>query len=78
MQILGIEIGHRTDIQVPLISVVSGEFEVGILPLVRLFHDGVFEVIAEAQGSVAMVVVVHPLVHRRSLFTYRLERRMGL
>ena len=43
---------------------------------VLLFHHRVFEVVAEAEGAVAVVVVVHPLIARRGLLADRLERRV--
>ena len=43
-----------------------------------LLHHGVLEGIAQAEGAVAVHVVVHPLVHRRGLFGDRFQRGMRM
>src|SRR6266849_3491044 len=48
----------------------------GVGVLVRLFHYRIFEVIAFAKRAVTVVVVIHPLVDRRSLFADGRERRV--
>ena len=50
----------------------------GVLVFVRLLHHRVFEIVAFAQGAVAMVVVVHPLIDGRGLLADRLQRRVRM
>src|SRR5215831_9675908 len=49
-----------------------------VLVLVSLFHHGVLEGIAFAQGAVAMIVIVHPLIDRGGLLTDGFERWVGI
>ena len=64
--------------EIPGVAVVGIEVEVRVLVLVRLLQHRVLERIALAHRAVAMVVVVHPLVHGRGLLAHRLERRMRM
>ncbi|MDX6461650.1 MAG: hypothetical protein QOE55_5347 [Acidobacteriaceae bacterium] len=78
MQILRIRLGEGPKVQVPLIGVIGIEVEVRIRVLIGLFQHRVLEGIALAQRSVAVHIVVHPLVHRRSLFADCLQRRVRM
>src|SRR5437762_2109404 len=56
--------------QIPLIGVVSLEFKVRVGVFVGLLHHRVFKVVTFAQRAVAVIVVIHPLVDRRSLLAH--------
>src|SRR5579872_7192840 len=58
MQIFRIDVGERSQIEIPLVRIVGFEIEMRVLVLIGLLHDGVFEVVALAQRTVAMVVIV--------------------
>ena len=64
MQILGVYVGERTELEIPIEGVVDIEREMGVGVLVGLFENGVFEIVTEAEGAVAVVIIVHPLVGR--------------
>ena len=76
VEVPGIDVRDRAEREIPGIGVVDLECEVGVLELVRLLEDGVLERIALAQRTVAVIVVVHPLVDRRRLLAHGLEGRM--
>ncbi len=78
MEILVVQIRDRAEVEIPLIGVVGLEVEVRVLVLVGLLHDSVLEVVAFAQGAVAVVVVIHPLIDRRRLLTYSFQSRMRM
>ena len=46
VDVLGIEIGDRTQLQVPLVGIVDVELEVRVVVLVGLFEHGIFEGVA--------------------------------
>ncbi len=48
VQIFRIDICKRTQVEIPLVSIVYLEIEVAVLVLVSLLHDSVFEVVALA------------------------------
>ena len=62
MEIFGVDVGERAEVEIPLVGVVGVEVEVGVLLFVGLLHHGVFEIVTLAQRAVAVIVVVHPLV----------------
>src|SRR6266852_9899616 len=74
VEILGVDVGERTEIEIPLVRVVRLEIEVRVLVLISLLQDGVFEVVALAERSIAVIVVVHPLIDGRGLLADSLER----
>ena len=76
VEVLGVDVRERTEIEVPRIGVVGLEVEVGVGVLVGLFIYGVLERIALAQRAVAVIVVVHPLVRGRCLLRDRFQRRV--
>ena len=78
VKIFRVDVGERAEIEIPLVGVIYLEVEVGVLVLVGLLHNGVFEVIAFAQCAVAMIIVVHPLIDGRGLLADRLERGMRM
>src|SRR5215469_9736675 len=78
VQVLKVDIGKGSQIQVPLVRVIGLKIEMRVLVLVGLLHDGVFEVVALAQRTVTVIIVVHPLINRRRLLTDGSERRMRM
>ncbi len=76
MKILRVDVGERPEIEIPLVSVVSLEIEMGVLVLVGLLHHGIFKVVTLAQGAVAVVIVVHPLIYGRGLLADGFQRRV--
>src|SRR5580765_5471628 len=77
-QVFGVDVGEWPKIQVPLVGIVGLELKVSVLVLVGLLHDGVFEIVALTKRSVAVIVVVHPLIHGRSLLAHGFESGMGM
>ena len=63
MKVFVVEGLERTGVEVPLVGVVGVEGEIRILAFVRLLEHGVLEAVALAEGAVAVIVVVHPLIH---------------
>ncbi len=76
MKILRVDVRERPEIEIPLVSVVSLEIEMSVLVLVGLLHHGIFKVVTLAQGAVAVVIVVHPLIHGRGLLADGFQRRV--
>ena len=76
MEVPGVDVRQRPEVEVPGIRVVGFEIEVRIRVLVRLLVHGILERVALAQRAVAMVVVVHPLIGGRRLLRDRGQRRM--
>jgi hypothetical protein len=67
-----------SQVQIPLVGVVVLEIKMGIRVFISLFQYRILEGIALAKSSIAMVIVVHPLIDRRCLFADRLERRVRM
>ena len=78
MQIVGVDVGELAKPQIPGVSIIDIEIEIRVLVLVRLLEHRVLDGVALAQRTVAMHVVVHPLVDGRCLLADRLERRVRL
>ncbi len=78
VQIFRIDVRQRTHAEIPLVSVVGFELEMCVLVLVGLFHDRVFKVVAFAERAETVVVVVHPLIHRRGLLADGSQRRVRM
>ena len=78
VQIFRVDVRERTEIEIPLVSIVRFEIEMRIRVLIGLLHDRVFKVVALAQRAEAVVVVVHPLIDGRGLLADRLQRRMRM
>ena len=76
VKVLRVDVGERAEIEIPLVSVVSLEIEMGVLVLVGLLHHGVFKVVTLAQRAVAVVIVIHPLIDGRGLFAHGFQRRV--
>src|SRR5580704_4988049 len=74
VKILPIDIGERTEIEIPLEGVVGFEIEMGVLVFVGLLEHRIFEVVTLAQSAVAVIVVVHPLIDGGGLLADGFQR----
>ena len=78
MNIFVVDVGERAEIEIPLVGVVDFEFEMRVLVLVGLLHDRVFEIVAFAQSTETVVVVIHPLIDGRGLLAHGFQRGMRM
>src|SRR5437870_764033 len=78
MEVAGVDVRQRSEVEIPGVRVVDLELEIRIRILFRLLQDRVFEGIALTERTVAVHVVVHPLIDRRGLLRNRLECRMRM
>src|SRR5581483_1580397 len=77
-EIFLIGIGQRAETEIPLVSVVAVELEIGVGFLGGLQQRGVFKTVAQAEGAVVMEVVAEEHVGGRGLLGNSLKRRMGV
>src|SRR4029077_17803188 len=77
MYVMVVDVRQRSKVQVPLVRIPLVERKIGVGKLVTLLHHRILKVVAEAKGTVAVVVVMHPFIDRTCcLLADGLQRRM--